>query len=57
MSCQQVPTAPAFTPYPRSTQVEEFDLAISGGVWVAIGAVPLFWFTLLRLCGGTIVSI
>jgi hypothetical protein len=23
---------------PRSTQVEEFEVAISGGIWVAIGA-------------------
>ena len=37
MSCQQVPAAPAFTPCPRSTQVGEFEVAISGGVWVAIG--------------------
>jgi len=36
MSCQQVPTAPAFNPYPRSVQVGEFEVAISGGVWVAI---------------------
>lgn len=38
MSCQQVPTAPAFNPYPRSVQVGEFEVAISGGVWVAIRA-------------------
>jgi hypothetical protein len=38
-----VPAAPAFTPCPRSTQVGEFDVAISGGVWVAIGALA---------CGG-----
>ena len=37
VSCQQVPAAPAFTPCPRSNQVGEFDVAISGGVWVAIG--------------------
>lgn len=37
MSCQQVPTAPAFNPYPRSVQVGEFEVAIDGGVWVAIG--------------------
>lgn len=36
MSCQQVPTAPALKPYPRSVQVGEFEVAISGGVWVAI---------------------
>lgn len=39
MSCQQVPTAPALKPYPRSVQVGEFEVAISGGVWVAIRAV------------------
>ena len=38
MSCQQVPTAPAFNPYPRSVQVGEFEVAIGGGIWVAIGA-------------------
>ena len=37
MSCQQVPTAPAFNPYPRSVQVGEFEVAIGGGIWVAIG--------------------
>ena len=36
MSCQQVPTAPAFNPYPRSVQVGEFEVAIGGGIWVAI---------------------
>ena len=36
MSCQQVPTAPAFNPYPRSIQVGEFEVAITGGIWVAI---------------------
>ncbi|WP_157667101.1 hypothetical protein [Acidovorax sp. T1] len=36
MSCQQVPTAPAFNPYPRSVQVGEFEVAIDGGIWVAI---------------------
>ena len=36
MSCQQVPTTPALKPYPRSVQVGEFEVAISGGVWVAI---------------------
>ena len=40
MSCQQVPTAPAFNPYPRSVQVGEFEVAIGGGIWVAIGAQP-----------------
>lgn len=40
MSCQQVPTAPAFNPYPRSVQVGEFDVATDGGIWVAIG-VPM----------------
>src|SRR5690606_4497389 len=39
MSCQQVPTAPALKPYPRSVQVGEFEVAISGGVWVAIREV------------------
>ena len=46
MSCQQVPTAPAFNPYPRSVQVGEFEVAIGGGIWVAIGAEtadPLQW--------------
>ena len=38
MSCQQVPTAPEFNPYPRSVQVGEFEVAIGGGIWVAIGA-------------------
>ena len=37
MSCQQVPAAPAFNPYPRSVQVGEFDVATGGGIWVAIG--------------------
>lgn len=36
MSCQQVPTTPAFNPYPRSVQVGEFEVAITGGIWVAI---------------------
>ena len=40
MSCQQVPTAPAFNPYPRSVQVGEFEVAIGGGIWVAIGVFP-----------------
>jgi hypothetical protein len=35
MSCQQVPTTPAFNPYPRSVQVGEFEVAIGGGIWVA----------------------
>ena len=39
MSCQQVPTTPAFNPYPRSVQVGEFEVAIGGGIWVAIGAL------------------
>lgn len=39
MSCQQVPTAPAFNPYPRSVQVGEFEVAIGGGIWVAIRVV------------------
>ncbi len=29
----------ALKPYPRSVQVGEFEVAISGGVWVAIRAV------------------
>ena len=36
MSCQQVPAAPALNPYPRSVQVGEFEVAIDGGIWVAI---------------------
>ena len=44
MSCQQVPTAPAFNPYPRSVQVGEFEVAIGGGIWVAIGVVKLWAF-------------
>lgn len=39
MSCQQVPTTPAFNPYPRSVQVGEFEVAIGGGIWVAIRGV------------------
>lgn len=39
MSCQQVPTTPAFNPYPRSVQVGEFEVAIGGGIWVAIRAM------------------
>ena len=38
MSCQQVPTTPAFNLYPRSVQVGEFEVAITGGIWVAIRA-------------------
>ena len=41
MSCQQVPTAPAFNPYPRSVQVGEFEVAIGGGIWVDIRAQGL----------------
>lgn len=37
-SCQQVPTMSALKPCPRSIQVGEFEVAISGGVWVAIRA-------------------
>lgn len=61
MSCQQVPTAPAFNPYPRSVQVGEFEVAIDGGIWVAIRAVftknsektgkPIF--AQLQSCTGT----
>ena len=36
MSCQQVPTTPAFNLYPRSVQVGEFEVAIDGGIWVAL---------------------
>jgi hypothetical protein len=36
-----VPAAPALTPCPRSTQVGEFEVAISGGVWVAAGELYL----------------
>src|SRR3990167_883666 len=39
MSCQQVPTTPAFNLYPRSVQVGEFEVAIDGGIWVAIRAM------------------
>ena len=39
MSCQQVPTTPAFNLYPRSVQVGEFEVAIDGGIWVAIRAL------------------
>ena len=45
MSCQQVPTAPALKPYPRSVQVGEFEVAISGGVWVAIRGVCYHAYT------------
>jgi putative transposase len=37
VSCQQVPAAPAFISCPRSTQVGEFEVAITGGIWVAFG--------------------
>ena len=40
MSCQQVPTTPAFNLYPRSVQVGEFEVAIDGGIWVAIRVHP-----------------
>jgi len=30
-----------FTPRSRSIQVEEFEVAIPGGIWVAIGAQAL----------------
>jgi len=40
MSCQQVPTTPAFNLYPRSVQVGEFEVAIDGGIWVAIRVPP-----------------
>ena len=53
MSCQQVPTAPAFNPYPRSVQVGEFEVAIGGGIWVAIGAKPkVFGLVVGWLSGG-----
>ena len=38
-SCQQVPTVSALRPCPRSIQVGEFEVAISGGVWVAAGGL------------------
>jgi len=31
-----------FTPRSRSIQVEEFEVAIPGGIWVAIGGIPTF---------------
>ncbi len=43
MSCQQVPTTPAFNLYPRSVQVGEFEVAIDGGIWVAIRGEPQKW--------------
>ena len=57
MSCQQVPTAPAFNPYPRSVQVGEFEVAIGGGIWVAIGVMvvlvasidSIYWILSLHL--------
>ena len=48
MSCQQVPTAPAFNPYPRSVQVGEFEVAIGGGIWVAIGGLVKLTFCAAR---------
>jgi hypothetical protein len=33
-----VPTVSALRPCPRSIQVGEFEVAISGGIWVAIRA-------------------
>ena len=47
MSCQQVPTTPAFNPYPRSVQVGEFEVAIGGGIWVAIRELRLVVITTL----------
>ena len=52
MSCQQVPTAPAFNPYPRSVQVGEFEVAIGGGIWVAIGALMRKFADRLYQCIG-----
>ena len=49
MSCQQVPTTPAFNPYPRSVQVGEFEVAIGGGIWVAIRGQ--FGYTKVRYRG------
>ena len=43
MSCQQVPTTPALNPYPRSVQVGEFEVAIDGGIWVAIRVGVYFY--------------
>ena len=37
-SCPQVPTVSALRPCPRSIQVGEFEVAINGGIWVAIRA-------------------
>lgn len=48
MFCQQVPTAPAFNPYPRSIQVGEFEVAIGGGIWVAIRAIAKSGMKLLE---------
>lgn len=31
-----MPTTPVFTPYPRSVQVGEFEVAITGGICLAI---------------------
>jgi hypothetical protein len=36
-----VPTVSALRPCPRSIQVEEFEVAISGGIWVAIRGLSL----------------
>ena len=40
-SCPQVPTVSALRPCPRSIQVGEFEVAISGGIWVAIREAQL----------------
>jgi len=34
---------PALRPCPRSIQVGEFEVAISGGIWVAIRVYPRDW--------------
>jgi hypothetical protein len=51
MSCQQVPTAPAFNPYPRSVQVGEFEMAIDGGIWVAIRVLEVDLLGVLSAVG------
>lgn len=37
VSCQQAPAVLAFTPCLRFTQMGEFEVAITGGIWVAAG--------------------
>ena len=52
MSCQQVPTTPAFNLYPRSVQVGEFEVAIDGGIWVAIRDYVITSQTMENSSGG-----